>query len=85
MEILTFFCFRLNQIRNCSVQIKKMRDGIFSFQLKKNINSAERLPTMLDLKMYPLPLISLESQSHTMKGMIEENPRKNRSDRYQVR
>ena len=36
MEILTFFVnFWLNQIQNCSVQIKKMKDGIFSFQLKK--------------------------------------------------
>ena len=85
MEILTFFCFRLNQIQNCSAQIKKMKHGIFSFQLKKNITSAERLPTMVDLKMYPLPLIWLESQSHTMKGMIEENSRENRSDRYHVR
>ena len=41
MEILTFFVyFRLNQIQNCSVQIKKMKDMTFSFQLKK-ITSAE--------------------------------------------
>ena len=58
MEILTAFVnFWLNQIQNCSVQIKKMKDGIFSFQLKKKITSAKRLQTMLDLKMYPLPLI----------------------------
>ena len=37
MEILTVFVnFLLNQIQNCSIQIKKMKDGIFSFQLKKN-------------------------------------------------
>ena len=37
MEISTFFVnFLLNQIQNCSIQIKKMKDGIFSFQLKKN-------------------------------------------------
>ena len=37
MKMLTFFVyFQLNQIRNCSVQIKKMEDGIFSFQMKKN-------------------------------------------------
>ena len=55
------FCwFRLNQIQNCSIQIKKMKDEIFSFQLKK-ITSAKRLKTMPDLKMYPLPLIWLES------------------------
>ena len=36
MEISTFFVnFRLNQIQNCSAQIKKMKDGIFRFQLKK--------------------------------------------------
>ena len=32
---MVFVNFRLNQIQNCSVQIKKMKDGIFSFQLKK--------------------------------------------------
>ena len=58
MKISTVFVkFRLNQIQSCSVQIKKMKDEIFSFQLKKKITSAERLQTMLDLKMYPLPLI----------------------------
>ena len=37
MEILMVFVnFWLNQIQNCSVQIKKMKDGIFTFQLKKN-------------------------------------------------
>ena len=35
MEISTVFVnFHLNQIQNCSVQIKKMKDKIFSFQLK---------------------------------------------------
>ena len=57
MEILTVFInFHLTQIQNCSAQIKKMKDKIFSFQLKK-ITSVKRLQTMLDLKMYPLPLI----------------------------
>ena len=32
--------FWLNQIQNCSDQIKKMKDRIFNFQLK-NITSAE--------------------------------------------
>ena len=42
MEISIFFVnFRLNQIQNCSVQTKKMKERIFSFQLKK-IASAER-------------------------------------------
>ena len=37
MEILMVFVnFRLNRIQNCFVRIKKMKDGIFSFQLKKN-------------------------------------------------
>ena len=33
---MVFVNFQLNQIQNCSVQIKKIKDGIFSFQLKKN-------------------------------------------------
>ena len=37
------------------------------------------------MKMYLLPLIWLESWSHTIKGMIEENSQKNRSDQYHVR
>ena len=42
-EISTFLVnFRLIHIQNCSVQIKKMKDGIFSFQLKKKITSDER-------------------------------------------
>ena len=58
MEISTVFVnFHLNQIQNCSVQIKKMKDEIFSFQSKKQITSAKRLQIMLDLKMYQLPLI----------------------------
>ena len=40
---------------------------------------------MLDMKMYPLPLIWLESWSHSIKGMIKENSRKNRSDQYRMR
>ena len=31
-----FVNFPLNQIQNCSVQINKMKDGILSFQMKKN-------------------------------------------------
>ena len=57
---MVFVNFQLNQIQNCFVQIKKMKDGIFTFQLKKNF-FPKRLQTMLDLKMYPLPLIWLES------------------------
>ena len=37
MNILKFFInFQLNQIKNCSVQFKKMKDEVFSFQLEKN-------------------------------------------------
>ena len=58
MEISTVFVnFWLNQIQNCSVQIKKMKDGMFSFQLKKNYFSQtltddvrfKNVPTSLDL------------------------------------
>ena len=57
MEILMFFVnYLLNHIRNCSVQIKKMKDGIFSFQLKKyfcrtSTDDARRknIPPPLDL------------------------------------
>ena len=33
---MLFVNFRLNQIKIFSVQINKMKDGIYSFQLKKN-------------------------------------------------
>ena len=33
-NLMVFVNFHLNQIQNCSVQIKKMKDKIFSFQLK---------------------------------------------------
>ena len=57
MEISTAFVnFRINQIQNCSVQIKKMNNGIFSFHVKKD-TSAKPLQMMLDLKIYPFPLI----------------------------
>ena len=84
MEISTFFVnFRLTQIQNCSVKIKKMKAGIFSFQLKKllllNVTGDSRLenvPPSLDLTRILKPYL---------KGMIEENSQKNRSDRYHVR
>ena len=60
IEILTISVnFQLNQIQNCSIQIKKIKGKIFSFQLKKN--TGKHLQTMLHLKMYPLSLIWLES------------------------
>ena len=47
MEILMFSVnFQLNQIQNCSVQIKKMNDRIFSFQLDAR---HEHVPSPLDL------------------------------------
>ena len=55
--IATFFVnFWLNQIQNCSVQILKMKDRIFSFQLKKNYScrtltddaTHENVPPVLD-------------------------------------
>ena len=32
-----FVIFKLNQVRNCSVQIKKMKDRISSFQMKEKL------------------------------------------------
>ena len=37
-----FFNFRQNQIQNCFVQVKKMKGGIFSLQMKKKNASVER-------------------------------------------
>ena len=58
MEISTVFVnFRLNQIQNCFVQIKRMKDGIFSFQLEKEYfyqtftddARLKNVPSLLDL------------------------------------
>ena len=57
MKISTFFVnFWLNQIQNCSIQINKMKDWIFSFQFKKKITFAttdnarhKNVPPLLDL------------------------------------
>ena len=82
---MTFFInFWLNQIQNCFGQIKKMRDGIFSFQLKKKY-FCRTLTDNARHKMYPFPLIWLESWNHTMKGILEVNSGENRSDLYNVR
>ena len=70
MEILMFFVnFQLNHIQNCSVQVKKMRDKIFTFQMKKK---------------YFCQMLT-DHVNHTIKGMTEENSKKNRSDLYHVR
>ena len=63
MNILTFFVnFWLNQIQSCSVQIKKMKDRIFTFQLKNkllNLNDA-RLKNVLP----PLDLTRILKSYH---------------------
>ena len=68
-----FVNFWLNQIQNCSQQIKKMKDVTFSFQFKKKKKNFCRTLTdnMLDIKTYPLLMIWLESWNHAIKGMIE--------------
>ena len=40
---------------------------------------------MLDLKMYPLLLTWLQSQNHSLNGMIDANYQKNRTALYHVR
>ena len=51
------YYFHINQIQIFSVQIQEVKDWTISFQLKKKITSAKRLQLMLDIKLYPLPLI----------------------------
>ena len=61
MEISKVFVnFHLNQIQNCSAQIKKMKDEIFSFQLKKDY-ICQTFTDNARLKNVPLPLTWLES------------------------
>ena len=85
MKILLFFVnFQLNQIRNCSIQIKKMKDGIFNFQMKKNYYCQTLTDAARHKNVLP-PLDWLESWSHAIKGMIEENSQKNRTNRYHMR
>ena len=87
MKILTFFVnFGLSQIRNCFVQIKKMKERIFSFQMKKNYFCQTTLLTDdAGHKNVPPPLDWLKSWSHAIKGMIKENSWKNRSDQYHMK
>ena len=49
--------FHINQIKIFSAQTQEVKDRTISFQLKKKSTSAERLQLMLDIKLYPLPLI----------------------------
>ena len=61
MNILTVFVnFHLHQIQNCFEQIKKMKDKLFSFQLKKNYFH-QTFTDDAKLKNVPLPFIWLES------------------------
>ena len=56
MEILMFFVnFYLIQIQNCSGQIKKMKDEIFSFQLEKKY-FCQMFTENARLKNVPFPL-----------------------------
>ena len=67
MKILMFFVnFWLNQIQNCSVQIKKMKDGIFTFQLKRNY-FCQALRDNAWHKNVPSPLDLTRTWSHTIK------------------
>ena len=88
-----FLNFRLNQFQNCPIHIKKMKEGMFSFQLKKNFfyrtltNDAryKNLPPLLGLTRILKSYHKRNDRSHTMKGIAEENSRKYWSDQYHVR
>ena len=57
MKTLMFFAnFGLNQVQNCCVQIKKMKDGIFSLQMKKKNYFCQMLPDDARPKNVPPPL-----------------------------
>ena len=57
MKILTVFVnFYLYQIQNCFRQIKKMKDKIFSFQLKKKKYFRQMFTDDARLKTVPPPL-----------------------------
>ena len=76
MEISTFFVnFGLNQIQNCSVEIQKMKDGIFIFQLKKilllNVSrqcQKKNVPPPLDLTR----ILKLYHESNDRKKLSEK-------------
>ena len=82
---MVFVNFHLNQIQNCSVQIKKMKDEIFSLQLKKNIFLTFKDDARLKNVPPPLDLTRILKSYHKNKGMIEEKFQKNRSSQYHVR
>ena len=68
---MMFVNFRLNQIKNCFIQIKKMKDRIFSFQLKKMFFCRTFTDNARFKNVHP-PLDLTRILSHTIKGMIEE-------------
>ena len=79
MEISTFFVnFLLNQIQNCSIQIKKMKDGIFSFQLKKNY-FCQTFTDDARLKSVPPPL----DLTRILKSYHKRNDRRKFSEKQE--
>ena len=79
-----FVNFWLNKIQNYSAQIKKIKDQIFSFQLKK-IYCCRTLTEDARHKNVPPPLDLTRILKSYHKGMIEGNSRKNKSDQYHER
>ena len=82
---MVFVNFHQNQIEHFSVQIKKMKDEIFSFHLKKKLLLPNVKMTMLDLKMYPLPHYFTRILKSYHKKNDKKNSQKNRSGRYHMR
>ena len=70
--------FWLNQIQNSSTQIKKMKDEIFSFGLKKNKNFCQTSADNARHKNVPPP-IDLTRILQSYYKMIEEYSPKHRS------
>ena len=73
---MVFVNFHLNQIQNCSVQIKKMKDEIFSFQLKKYIFLTFTDDTRLKNVPPPLDLTRIQKSYHKKKNDRRKLPEK---------
>ena len=74
--------FWLNQIQNCSIQIKNMKDEIFRVQLKKYLcwKSADYVRHENEPSpVYPTRILKSCYKSYVI------NSQKNRSDLYQMR
>ena len=67
-----FVNFLLNQIQNCLVQIKKMKGGIFSLQLKKKNYFCQTFKDNARFKNVP-PLLDL---TRTLKPYHKRNDRR---------